>query len=145
MEHDVFLRAALDEARQGLQEGGIPIGSVLVKDGRIIGRGRNRRVQQGDPMAHAEIDCLRQAGRVGRYEGTVLYSTLMPCYLCSGAVVQFRIPKVVVGESVNFAGAPHWLRAQGAQIVDLGDEACIGLMRGFIASNPRLWNEDIGV
>ncbi|MEK9145460.1 MAG: nucleoside deaminase, partial [Elusimicrobiota bacterium] len=96
---DPFLQAAIDEARQGLAEGGIPIGSVLVRDGKIIGRGHNRRVQEGDPITHAEIDCLRKAGRVGNYRGTVLYSTLMPCYLCSGAVVQFAIPKVVAGES----------------------------------------------
>jgi cytosine deaminase len=138
-----FLAAALEEARQGLKEGGIPIGSVLVKDGKIIGRGHNRRVQQGDPMAHAEIDCLRQAGRVGRYEGTVLYSTLMPCYLCSGAVVQFKIPKVIAGESVNFPGAPQWLRSQGIEVVDLADQGCVELMRGFIEANPGLWGEDI--
>ena len=138
-----FLAAALEEARLGLREGGIPIGSVLVKDGKIIGRGRNRRVQQGDPMAHAEIDCLRQAGRVGRYEGTVLYSTLMPCFLCSGAAVQFKIPKVVAGESVNFPGAPHWLRSQGIEVVDLADQGCVELMRRFISENPGLWGEDI--
>jgi len=138
-----FLAAALEEARLGLREGGIPIGSVLVKDGKIIGRGRNRRVQQGDPMAHAEIDCLRQAGRVGRYDGTVLYSTLMPCFLCSGAAVQFKIPKVVAGESVNFAGAPHWLRSQGIEVVDLADQGCVELMRRFIRENPGLWGEDI--
>src|SRR5919206_2584553 len=101
---DPFLRAAIDEAKLGLSEGGLPIGSVLVRDGKIIGRGHNRRVQRGDPMAHAEIDCLTKAGRQTTYKDTVLYSTLMPCFLCSGAVVQFGIPKVIVGESVNFHG-----------------------------------------
>src|ERR1039457_6010365 len=101
---DTFMQAAIEEARKGLAEGGIPIGSVLVKDGKIIGRGHNRRVQNGDPMAHAEIDCLQKAGRIGTYAGTVLYSTLMPCYLCSGAVVQFNIKKVFVGESKTFPG-----------------------------------------
>lgn len=144
MAKDSFLEAALEEARKGYAEGGIPIGSVLVKGGKIIGRGHNRRVQQGDPMAHAEIDCLRQAGRIGRYEGTVLYSTLMPCHLCSGAVVQFGIPKVVAGESRTFAGAPDFLRGRGVEVVDLADEECIALMEHFIAEKPELWNEDIG-
>ncbi|MBI5629309.1 MAG: nucleoside deaminase [Elusimicrobia bacterium] len=144
MAKDPFLRSALEEARQGLAEGGIPIGSVLVKDGKILGRGHNRRVQLGDPMAHAEIDCLRQAGRIGGYAGTVLYSTLMPCYLCSGAVVQFGIRKVFAGESRNFPGGPEFLRSHGVEVVDLDDEECAGLMSRFIAENPRLWNEDIG-
>jgi len=144
MERDPFLEAAIDEARQGQAEGGIPIGSVLVRDGKIIGRGRNRRVQDSDPMTHAEIDCLRRAGRVGSYAGTVLYSTLMPCYLCSGAVVQFGIKKVVVGESKTFPGAPDWMRSHGVEVVDLDDEECAEMMRGFIKEQPALWNEDIG-
>lgn len=135
----------MDEARQGLAEGGIPIGSVLVKDGKIIGRGHNRRVQQGDPMAHAEIDCLKNAGRIGAYKGTVLYSTLMPCYLCSGAVVQFGIKKVFAGESQTFPGGPEFMRAHGVTVVDLNDSQCVALMRRFIAEKPALWNEDIGV
>jgi cytosine deaminase len=139
-----FLEAAIAEARLGLAEGGIPIGSVLVKDGRILGRGRNRRVQNGDPTAHAEIDCLRSAGRIGSYAGTVLYSTLMPCYLCSGAAVQFGIRSVVAGESRTFPGAAAWLRAQGIAVTDADDEECAALMRRFIAENPRLWDEDIG-
>ena len=141
---DPFLQAAIEEARQGLSEGGIPIGSVLVRDGKIIGRGHNRRVQEGDPITHAEIDCLRKAGRVGNYRGAVLYSTLMPCYLCSGAVVQFAIPKVVAGESRTFPGGPEFMRGHGVEVVDLDDADCAALMRDFIAKNPALWNEDIG-
>ena len=141
---DEFMKAAIEEARIGLAEGGIPIGSVLVKDGKIIGRGHNRRVQEGDPITHAEIDCLRRAGRVGSYKGTTLYSTLSPCYLCSGAVVQFNIKKVVVGESVTFPGAPEFLRAHGVEVVNLDLPECIQMMQDFIANNPRLWNEDIG-
>jgi cytosine deaminase len=141
---DPFLRAAIDEAQRGLAEGGLPIGSVLVRAGQIIGRGHNRRVQKGDPMAHAEIDCLTRAGRQKTYKDTILYSTLMPCYLCSGAVVQFGIPKVVVGESVNFGGAPDFLRQQGVEVVDLHDNECIGMMTDFIKAHPDLWNEDIG-
>lgn len=141
---DPFLAAALAEARAGLAEGGIPIGSVLARGGKIIARGHNRRVQQGDPMAHAEIDCLRQAGRIGRYGDTTLYSTLMPCYLCSGAVVQFGIRKVVVGESRTFPGAPGFMREHGVEVVDLGDGGCATLMEEFIRARPELWNEDIG-
>jgi cytosine deaminase len=144
-ESDPFLRAAIDEAKQGLKEGGLPIGSVLVRDGRIVGRGHNRRVQNGDPMAHAEIDCLTNAGRQKTYRDTVLYSTLMPCFLCSGAAVQFGIPKVIVGESVNFAGGPEFIRSKGIEVVDLRDAECIGMMSRFIHDHPELWNEDIGV
>lgn len=141
---DPFLLAAVEEARLGLREGGIPIGSALVRGGKIVGRGRNRRVQEGDPITHAEIDCLRKAGRIGSYRDTVLYSTLMPCYLCSGAVVQFNIPKVVVGESRTFPGGPEFMRAHGVEVVDLDDAECFQLMRDFIAKDPGLWNEDIG-
>lgn len=144
MAKDPFLEAAVAEARQGLDEGGIPIGSVLVKSGQIIGRGHNRRVQERDPVTHAEIDCLRKAGRVGNYRGCTLYSTLMPCYLCSGAVVQFGIKKVVVGESITFAGAPEFMRSHGVEVADVEDPECIQLMRDFIRDNPELWNEDIG-
>ncbi|HEU5314807.1 MAG TPA: nucleoside deaminase [Chloroflexota bacterium] len=140
-----FLSAALEEARRGLAEGGIPIGSVLVRDGEIIGRGHNRRVQLGDPMAHAEIDCLRRAGRQRTYRDTVLYSTLSPCFLCSGAVVQFGLPRVVVGEARTFPGAPDFLRQHGVQVIDLDDAECVSLMTHFISQNPDLWNEDIGV
>jgi cytosine deaminase len=142
--NDPFLEAAIAEARQGLREGGIPIGAVLVQDGQIICRGHNKRVQDGDPITHAEIDCLRHAGRVGSYRGTVLYSTLMPCYLCAGAAVQFGIPKVVAGESVTFRGGREFMESHGITVVDLHDAECIQMMRDFIAQNPRLWNEDIG-
>lgn len=141
---DPFLLAAIEEARLGLREGGLPIGSVLVRNGQIIGRGHNRRVQRGDPMAHAEIDCLTNAGRQKTYRDTVLYSTLMPCYLCSGATVQFGVPKVVVGESVNFPGAPQFMRGKGIEVVDLQDQECIEMMAQFVREHPELWFEDIG-
>lgn len=142
--HRRFMRLALEEARQGLAEGGIPIGSVLVRDGQVIGRGHNRRVQRGDPMAHAEIDCLQNAGRQTTYRGTTLYSTLSPCYLCSGAAVQFGIPLVVVGESRTFPGAPQFLNEHGIVVEDLDDPECVALMTEFIRQHPDLWNEDIG-
>jgi cytosine/creatinine deaminase len=149
---DPFLRAALDEAKKGLAEGGLPIGAVLVRGDRIVAAGHNRRVQNNDPMAHGEIDCLTCAGRQRTYKDTVLYSTLMPCFLCSGAVVQFGIPRVIVGESVNFPGgvgpggsSPNFLRAQGVEVIDLHDAECIATMSEFIRKNPALWNEDIGV
>jgi len=141
---DRFMAAAVDEARQGISEGGIPIGSVLVKGGRIIGRGHNRRVQEESPVLHAEIDCLRNAGRIGSYRDTTLYSTLMPCYLCAGAVVQFGIPKVVVGESRTFAGARELMESHGVEVVDLDLGECQVMMKAFIAEHPDLWNEDIG-
>lgn len=141
---DRFMLAAIEEARKGIAEGGIPIGAVLVKDGEIIGRGRNRRVQDNDPILHAEIDCLRNAGRVGSYRGTVLYSTLSPCYLCSGAIVQFGIKKVYSGENETFHGAPEFLKSQGVEVINLDLEECKAMMRKFIAENPALWNEDIG-
>ena len=141
---DEFMEMAMEEARKGLAEGGIPIGSVLVRDGRVLGRGHNRRVQSGDPMAHAEIDCLRNAGRIGHYRNTVLYSTLMPCYLCSGAVVQFGIPKVMVAESRTFPGGPEFMRQHGVDVVDLDLPEAVQMMSDFIAARPELWNEDIG-
>ena len=141
---DRFMAAAVDEARQGISEGGIPIGSVLVKGGRIIGRGHNRRVQEESPVLHAEIDCLRNAGRIGSYRDTTLYSTLMPCYLCAGAVVQFGIPKVVVGDSRTFAGAREFMASHGVEVVDLDLGECQVMMKAFIAEHPDLWNEDIG-
>jgi len=141
---DPFLKAAITQAQTGLQTGGIPIGSVLVRGEKIIGQGHNQRVQRSDPVTHAEIDCLRNAGRVGSYRDTVLYSTLMPCYLCAGAVVQFGIPKVVAGESETFPGARDFMESHGVQVIDLNDETCKQLMRNFIAANPELWNEDIG-
>lgn len=136
--------AAIEEAKKGLSEGGIPIGSVLVKNGKIIGRGHNQRVQKGSPTLHAEIDCLENTGRIGSYKDTVLYSTLMPCYLCSGAVVQFGIKKVIVGESKTFPGGPEFMRSHGVEVTDLDNDTCIKLMSDFIEANPKLWNEDIG-
>ncbi|HIA07008.1 MAG TPA: nucleoside deaminase [Flavobacteriales bacterium] len=141
---DENLKLAYAEAVRGRNSGGIPIGSVLVKEGKVIGRGHNQRVQTKDPMAHAEIDCLRNAGRIGSYEDTVLYSTLMPCYLCAGAVVQFGIKKVIVGESRTFSGAKQFMVDHGVEVIDLDDPACIDLMQKFIAEEPELWNEDIG-
>jgi cytosine deaminase len=142
--HRRFMQLALEEAHQSLAEGGIPIGSVLVRDRQIIGRGHNRRVQRGDPMAHAEIDCLQNAGRQRTYRDTTLYSTLSPCYLCSGAAVQFGIPTVVTGESRTFPGAPDFLRHHGIQVIDLDLPECINLMTSFIREHQDLWNEDIG-
>jgi cytosine deaminase len=141
---DRFMEAAIEEARTGLAEGGIPIGSVLVRDGAIIGRGHNRRVQQDDPILHAEIDCLQNAGRVGSYKDTVLYSTLMPCHLCAGAVVQFKIPKVVVGESKTFAGARELMESHGVEVIDLESDECVELLGGFIREHAEIWDEDIG-
>ncbi len=141
---DTFMQAAIEEARQGQREGGIPIGSVLVKDGVIIGKGHNKRVQDGDPVTHAEIDCLRNAGRVGNYRGTVLYSTLMPCFLCAGAVVQFGIRKVYAGEDETFSGARAFMESHGVEVVNLDIEECKAMMRDFIAERPDLWKEDIG-
>ncbi len=135
---------AIAEARQGLSEGGIPIGSVIVKDRQIVGRGHNKRVQDNDPVTHAEIDCLRNAGRIGNYKDTTLYSTLMPCYLCAGAVVQFGIKKVIAGESETFAGAKEFMESHGVEVIDLNLDECKQLMRDFIQNNSTLWNEDIG-
>ena len=141
---DMFMKAAIDEARKGLAEGGIPIGSVLARKGKIIGRGHNKRVQDNDPILHAEIDCLRNAGRVGTYKDTVLYSTLMPCYLCAGAIVQFGIKKVIAGEAETFAGAREFMESHGVEVTDLNLDECKRLMKDFIKANPALWNEDIG-
>jgi cytosine/creatinine deaminase len=148
---DQFLRAAIEQARKSLSEGGLPIGSVLVRDNKIIGRGHNRRVQHGDPMAHAEINCLKNAGRQKTYRDTILYSTLMPCFLCSGAAVQFGVPKVIVGESLTFPGgegrggiSSEFMRSHGIEVVDLEDPECIEMMSTFIREHPELWNEDIG-
>ena len=141
---DEFLEAAIEEARIGLKEGGIPIGSVLIKDGKIIGRGHNKRVQDGDPITHAEIDCLRHAGRIGSYKNTILYSTLMPCYLCAGAVVQFGIKKVYAGENETFSGAKEFMESMGVEVINLNSEECKEMMRKFILEKPELWNEDIG-
>jgi cytosine deaminase len=139
-----FMREAFSEARASLSEGGIPVGAVLVRDGQIIGRGRNRRVQSGDPTAHAEIECLRNTGRIGSYRGTILYSTLIPCHLCAGALVQFGIEYVVAGESTNFRGAKHFLEDHWVQIEVLEDNECEQMLRAYIEAHPDVWNEDIG-
>jgi cytosine/creatinine deaminase len=141
---DNFMEVAIEEAKKGLHSGGIPIGSVLVKENEIIGRGHNQRVQKKDPILHAEIDCLRNAGRIGNYRGTTLYSTLCPCYLCAGAVVQFGIKKVMVGESETFPGATEFMESHGVEVINLDLEECKSLMQEFIQKNPELWNEDIG-
>lgn len=138
------MKAAIEEAIRGLDSGGIPIGSVLVKENEIIGRGHNQRVQKKDPILHAEIDCLRNAGRIGTYRGTTLYSTLCPCYLCAGAVVQFGIKKVMVGESETFPGAREFMESHGVEVINLDLDECKNLMREFIRKNPELWHEDIG-
>jgi len=140
----MFMKAAIDEARKGLKEGGIPIGSVLARKGKVIGRGHNKRVQDNDPILHAEIDCLRNTGRVGTYKDTVLYSTLMPCYLCAGAIVQFGIKKVIAGESETFEGAREFMESHGVEVTDLNLDECKQLMAEFIQNNPDLWKEDIG-
>jgi len=143
---DTFLRAAIDEATAGLSEGGIPIGSVLVIDGEIKGRGHNRRVQRGSAILHAEMDCLENAGRLGAadYRRAVLYSTLSPCDMCSGAILLYRIPRVVVAENRTFRGPEEPLRSRGVEIEIVDDPICIKLMEDFIAARPELWDEDIG-
>ena len=144
---DKFMQAAIDEAKQGLAEGGIPIGSVLVLDGEIVGRGHNRRVQQGSAILHAEMDCLENAGRLkaNDYQRAMLYSTLSPCDMCSGAALLYGIPKIVIGENTTFQGPEDYVRARGVDLQIVGDPDCIELMERFITENPQLWNEDIGV
>jgi len=144
---DEFMAAALEEARQGLAEGGIPIGSVLVLDGKIVGRGHNRRVQKGSATLHAEMDCLENAGRLKArdYQRAVLYSTLSPCDMCSGTVLLYKIPKVIIGENKTFQGPEDYVRSRGVGLVILNMEECISLMEAFITAHPELWNEDIGV
>lgn len=144
---DPFLQAAIDEARQGLAEGGIPIGAVLVFEGQVIGRGHNQRVQRGSVIHHAEMNCLENAGRrpAAVYRRCTLYTTLSPCPMCSGAILLYKIPRVVIGENVTFRGAEDGLRAHGVELHIVNDATCIELMRAFIAARPELWNEDIGV
>jgi creatinine deaminase len=145
--NDPFLQAAIEEARQGLAEGGIPIGSVLVLDGQIIGRGHNRRVQDGSVIHHAEMNCLENAGRLPAsvYRRCTIYSTLSPCPMCSGAIQLYGIPKVVVGENKTFQGPESLLHSQGITVEILQNRECIALMENFIQAKPELWNEDIGV
>jgi cytosine/creatinine deaminase len=147
MSNDEYLDAAIEQARKSLSEGGIPIGSVLVHENRIIGRGHNCRVQTGSAIDHGEMNCLRNAGRQPAvvYRNSTLYSTLSPCPMCSGAVVLYKIPRVVVGENVTFMGAEEYLRASRVQVEVVQDDECIRIMSQFIRANPALWNEDIGV
>jgi len=142
-----FLTAAIAEAQAGLAEGGIPIGSVLVHDGKIVGRGHNRRVQKSSAILHGEMDALENAGRLPAsvYTASVLYTTLSPCAMCSGAILLYRIPRVIVGENVTFMGEEELLRSRGVTVEVLQDARCIEMMRAFIAAKPGLWNEDIGV
>jgi cytosine deaminase len=143
---DEFMQAAIEEGRLGLAEGGIPIGAVLAIDGKIVGRGHNRRVQKGSAILHAEMDCLEHAGRLTSkdYQRATLYSTLSPCNMCSGAVLLYKIPRIVIGEHTTFRGPEDYLRSRGVELVILNNEECISMMRDFIAAKPELWNEDIG-
>ena len=136
--------AALEEARRGYARKGIPIGSVLAEGGKIVGRGHNKRVQEGDAIAHGEMDCLRQAGRRRSYRGTTLYTTLSPCMMCAGTIVQFKIPRVVIGENQTFGGNEAFLRSHGVEVVVLNDLRCVELMTQFQAEHPDIWAEDIG-
>ena len=144
---DKFLQTAIDEARQGLAEGGIPIGSVLVIDGRIVGRGHNRRIQKGSAILHAEMDCLENAGRLkaADYRRSSLYSTLSPCDMCSGTALLYGIPRIVIGENRTFQGPEEYVRSRGVELTIVDDDECVRLMREFITARPELWNEDIGV
>ncbi|MGY5861803.1 MAG: nucleoside deaminase [Candidatus Thorarchaeota archaeon] len=142
-----FMKEALIEAKRGFVDGGIPIGSVLVVDGEIVGRGHNRRVQKGSAILHAEMDCLENAGRLkaSEYQKATIYSTLSPCDMCSGAILLYGIPRVVVGENRNFKGPEEYVRSRGVEVTIIDDKDCIEVMQKFIKSNPELWNEDIGV
>ncbi|MCY3978213.1 MAG: nucleoside deaminase [Chloroflexi bacterium] len=143
---DRFMRAAIDEARQGLAEGGIPIGAVLALDGEIVGRGHNRRVQSGSAVLHAEMDCLENAGRLSArdYQRATIYTTLSPCDMCSGAILLYKIPKVVIGENRSFQGPEAYLEARGVELALLDNDECYQLMQDFIRAKPALWDEDIG-
>ncbi len=144
---DPFLLAAIEEAKLGLAEGGIPIGSVLVLDEKIVGRGHNRRVQRGSAILHAEMDCLENAGRLKArdYQRCTLYSTLSPCDMCSGTALLYKIPKIVIGENETFQGPEAYVQSRGVQLQIVNDATCLALMRSFITAHPELWNEDIGV
>lgn len=142
---DLFMDEAINQAKKSFSEDGIPIGSVLVRAGQIIGRGHNRRVQHGDPTAHGEIDCLRNAGRLASYKDTVIYSTLMPCAMCAGAIVQFGIAKVIAGENRTFKSSAQFMRDNGVEVIDLDLDQCFELLQQFQLKFPKVWNEDIGV
>ena len=143
---DQFLQVAIEEAQKGLSEGGIPIGSVIVIDNKIVGRGHNRRVQKGSAILHAEMDCFENAGRLTAkdYQRAILYSTLSPCDMCSGTALLYKIPKIVIGENKTFKGPEEYVRSRGVELIILNDATCIKLMEDFILNNPKLWNEDIG-
>lgn len=143
---DQFLQAAIEEAKKSLHEGGIPIGSVLVIDGKIVGRGHNRRVQNSSAILHAEMDCLENAGRMpaSQYKKATLYSTLSPCNMCSGAALLYKIPKVIIGENRTFQGPEEYMRSLGVEVEVLDNQECFELMQNFIDKNPKLWDEDIG-
>ncbi len=144
MEKDKFMERAIGEARKSLEQGGIPIGSVLIKNGKIVSTGHNKRVQEDNPILHGEMDCLNNAGRIGSFKDTVIYSTLMPCYMCAGTIVQFKIPKVIVGESRTFEGAKGFMEEHGVEVIDLDLSECKEMMDEFIEKYPEIWNEDIG-
>ena len=143
---DRFLKEAIEQATEGLSAGGIPIGSVLVIDGKIVGRGHNQRVQKKSPILHAEMDCLENAGRLSPedYRRATLYSTLSPCDMCSGAILLYKIPKVIVGENRTFRGPEDYLRARGVEVIVCDDSTCVAMMQRFREEHPELWNEDIG-
>jgi cytosine/creatinine deaminase len=144
-DYPALLRIALEEARLGLAEGGIPIGAALFRnDGALLGRGHNRRIQLDDPSLHGETDAFRNAGRRSTYRDTIMVTTLAPCFYCSGLILQFRIPVVVVGEAVNFSGGLDWLRQNGIAIIDLHSEECVTMLADYIRTHPDVWNEDIG-
>ena len=145
MNYEEMLSIAINEARTGLAEGGIPIGAALFdKDGKLLGRGHNRRIQENDPSIHGETDAFRKAGRQTSYRQTIMVTTLAPCWYCSGLVRQFNIGTVIVGESVNFQGGMNWLRESGVKVVDLNSTECVEMLKNYIETNPEIWNEDIG-
>jgi cytosine deaminase len=145
--HETFMREAIAEARKGMADGGIPIGAVLIKDGVIVGRGHNRRLQKGSAILHAEMDCLENAGRLSAadYQRCVMYSTLSPCDMCTGAILLYKIPIVVMGENETFRGPESYSHARGVDLINLDLDECKALMRAFVSDKPKLWNEDIGI
>jgi cytosine/creatinine deaminase len=146
LDYKAMLNVAIEEARAGLSEGGIPIGAALFdREGKLLGRGHNRRVQEGDPSVHAETDAFRKAGRQPSYRDKIMVTTLAPCWYCSGLARQFNIGTVIVGESVNFTGGVEWLRDCGVEVIDLNSQECVQMLARYIAANPEVWNEDIGV
>ena len=144
-DHQSMLKTAIQEASNGLSEGGIPVGAALFdSDGVLLGRGHNRRVQEGDPSIHAETDAFRKAGRQATYRDKIMVTTLAPCYYCCGLIIQFKIGKVVIGESINFQGGNDWLKEKGVKVLDLNSRVCINMLASYIEKNPEIWKEDIG-